>query len=167
MGPRAACAGRSTRSKDFQQTTRPSHPARVARNVNACLAGSGNRTRKPGYLEFASLGLGLGVPNPEKFGGTILSKFGRSPPIPRRSGSLEPDPKTSYGRQWSWVWLWGLSYSLLPDRQRGHQRGSVTRVLVYQGGFTFPRRSDEMLGRGPRSKPRAPTQRSAALSSAV
>ena len=31
----AACAGRSTKSKGFQQTTRPSHPVRVARRVVA------------------------------------------------------------------------------------------------------------------------------------
>ena len=31
-----ACAGRSTKSKGFQQTAHPSHPGRAARSVNIC-----------------------------------------------------------------------------------------------------------------------------------
>ena len=52
-------------------------------------------------------------------------------------------------------WVWGPS--LLPNGKRpiaglGHYSPRIP------GGFTLPHRSDETLGRGPRSEPRAPMQ---------
>ena len=84
----------------------------------------------------------------------IGSHWVRRPRAPGicQAGAPDPPGKT---KKLHWCGIWGPS--LLPNGKRsmavlGHFSPPIP------GGFTLPHRSDETLGRGPRSEPRAPMQ---------
>ena len=150
----AACAGRSTSSKGFQQTPRPSHPVRVARSL---ITNQHNTSR----MREVAPRTGPTLPN-SNFPGNLGRRLPAKSPC-NLTGPHTP-PASWYlsrilvgFRRTSWAAIcppkpekWG---SFCTERSFAGQRHSKHRERV-----SLPHRSDEMLGREPRSEPRAPMQ---------
>ena len=148
----AVCAGRSTSSKGFQQTTRPSHPVRVARSL---ITNQHNTSRMrevaprtgptlPNSNFPGNLGRRLAAKSPCNLRGpTPLRPLWYFVGPPGRQSAPPPPPPPKPEK-------WG---SFCTERSFAGQRHSKHRERV-----SLPHRSDEMLGREPRSEPRAPMQ---------
>ena len=145
----AACAGRSTRNKDSQQTLRLSPFGGLL---------------KERLFAFQGQETGQG-----RLAAELLERTWRGRPLTQAQEAPAPwnvpaygpkRPRASLGPQTPGVPPQTPGYP--PDPPGQTKPRSIAELGHYNpripGGFTLPHRSDGTLGRGPRSEPRAPMQ---------